>query len=212
MLFKNLEGILYRLLDKNTYKLSSYSSGMQKKILVGVSNRHVHLSKEHLEGLFGKDYELNVKRKIRQPGQYSAEDIVTLLGKKELPARIVGPTRNHSQVEIMYSDQEELGINAPTRISGDIKNTPGIKLKGDYGTINLSKGVIIAEKHLHLSQKESEELNLPNSSRVNLVHDNGTKFNVVVRSGPDHLSEFHLDKDEAESFGIKTGDYVRIEY
>ena len=211
MSFNNLEGLIYRFLDKNTYKLSSYSSSMQEKILVGVSNRHVHLSKEHLEELFGKNYELNVKREIRQPGQYAAEEIVTLLGKKELSARIVGPTRNYSQVEIMYSDQKELGINAPTRISGDIKNTPGIKLKGAHGTINLSRGVIVAEKHLHLSQEESEEFNLPNNSRVNLIYNNKTRFNVVVRSGPDHLSEFHLDRDEAESFGIKTGDYVTIE-
>nr|MBI4157174.1 hypothetical protein [Candidatus Woesearchaeota archaeon] len=185
---------------------------MKYKILVGVSNRHVHISKEHLEILFGKGYQLKVLREIRQPRQYAAEETVTLLGKQDLQARIVGPLREKTQVEILTTDQYVLGIKVPKKVSGDLDNTPGIKIKGPKGIINLENGVIIAEKHLHLSQEESEKLNLSNGSRVNLVHENGTKFNAIVRSGKDHLSEFHLDKDEAESLNIKTGDYVEIEY
>jgi len=182
------------------------------KILVGVSNRHVHISKEHLEILFGKGYQLKILREIRQPSQYAAEETVTLLGKQDLQARIVGQLREKTQVEIMYSDQKKLGIKAPIKISGNLENTPGIKIKGPKGIISLENGVMIAEKHLHLSQEESKKLNLSNGSRVNLIHENGTRFNVIVRSGKYHLSEFHLDKDEAESLNIKTGDYVEIEY
>lgn len=185
---------------------------MSYKILVGVSNRHVHLSKEHLEILFGKGYQLKVLREIRQPGQYAAEETVTLLGKQDLQARIVGPLRENTQVEILTSDQYVLEIKVPKKVSGDLDNTPGIKIKGPKGIVNLEDGVMIAEKHLHLSQEESKKLNLFNGSRVNLVHENGAKFNVIVRSGKDHLSEFHLDKDEAESLNIKTGDYVEIEH
>jgi len=181
-----------------------------KKILVGISNRHVHLCKEDLEKLFGRNYKLKVLKNLRQPGQFAAEEIVEIIGNGKLPARIVGPIRNHTQVEILNIDQETLGLKASIKISGDIENTPGIKLKGSKGVITIKKGVIIAEKHVHLSNEESKILNLETGSKVKVRHPNGIEFEVQVRTGEGHLSEFHLDKDEAISLNIKNRDIVKI--
>ena len=198
-----------KLLFKKLFKLPIQKKGMEK-IQVGLSNRHVHLCKQDLEKLFGKDYELKVLRNLRQPGQFAAEEKVEIINRGCLSARIVGPIRSHTQVEILSSDQDILGLKAPTRISGNIEDTPGIRIKGPKGVIKIKKGVIIAEKHLHLSEEESRVLNLKTGSKVKLQHPNGTEFEVQVRTGKDHLSEFHLDKDEANSLGIKNGNTVRI--
>ena len=181
-----------------------------KDILIGISNRHVHLCKEDLEKLFGKDYKLKVLKNLRQPGQFAAEEMVEIINKGKLPARIVGPIRNHTQVEILNADQEILGLKAPVKISGDIENTPGIKIKGPKGVITIKKGVIIAEKHIHLSKEESKILNLETGSKVKVRHPNGIEFEVQVRAGEGHLSEFHLDKDEATSLNIKNRDIAKV--
>jgi putative phosphotransacetylase len=181
-----------------------------KDILIGISNRHVHLCKEDLEKLFGKNYKLKVLKNIRQPGQFAAEETVEIINKGKLFARVVGPIRNHTQVEILSIDQEILGLNPPIRMSGDTKNTPGIKIKGPKDIIELNEGVIIAEKHLHLSKEESENLKLKTGSKIMLKHANGTEFEVQIRSGEGHLSEFHLNKDEALSLNIKNKDIIQI--
>ena len=126
-----------------------------EKIPVGLSNRHVHLCKQDLEKLFGKDYELKVLRNLRQPGQFAAEEKVEIINRGCLSARIVGPIRSHTQVEILSSDQDILGLKAPTRISGNIEDTPGIRIKGPKGVIKIKKNNNIGSRIVQaLNNKE----------------------------------------------------------
>ncbi|MBM3232293.1 propanediol utilization protein [Candidatus Pacearchaeota archaeon] len=184
---------------------------MDKEISVGVSNRHVHLSAEHLERLFGERYKLKIKSQIRQPGQFAAEEKVELLGTSSLPARVVGPVRKDTQVEILKEDQKVLGIEVPERLSGDLEGSPGIKIKGPRGEINISRGVIIAAKHLHVSDKELKKYSLEEIRVIDIETQNGKAIkNVAVRSGPNHLSEFHIDKDDARLYGLENGHKIKI--
>ncbi|GEM_PF-2941194 len=184
---------------------------MVKEFPIGISNRHVHLSQKHLEDLFGKGYQLRVKKYIRQPDQFATEETVTLLGKNPLEARIVGPPRKESQIEILKADQEVLGMQVPERVSGTLKGTPSITLQGPKGKVTLPYGVIIAAKHLHVSEQEAKEHGLLNIVAVDLQTTKGTVFKkVTVRAGSNHLSEFHLDKDDAVKYGIENGQTVNI--
>ena len=184
---------------------------MNNELLVGVSNRHVHLSKEHLSILFGEGYELEVHRTLRQKGQFACKERVTLVGKEERSARVVGPVRQETQVEIITEDKEPLGIDAPIRLSGNLEGTPGITLKGPKGEVILEHGVIIAAKHVHMCTDELEEFSLHETDHVDLKTGSGKVFeNVPVRKGEHHMSEFHLDKDEAKRLGLEQGATITI--
>jgi len=202
------QGLLFVITHINRH-VSSCS--MVQEFPIGISNRHVHLSPEHIELLFGKGYVLKVKKHIRQPGQFATEETVTLLGKNPLEARIVGPPRKESQIEILKADQEVLGMQAPERVSGTLEGTPGIVLQGPKGKITLPYGVIIAAKHLHLSEKEAKEHGFTDVAAVDLQTTKGITFKkVAVRSGNMHLSEFHLDKDDAVKHGVENSQTVKI--
>ncbi|MDW7675847.1 MAG: PduL/EutD family phosphate acyltransferase, partial [Bacillota bacterium] len=124
----------------------------ERRIPVGISNRHVHLSQEHLEILFGKDAKLTNFRDLSQPGQFACSETVTIVGLTGVfeRVRVLGPTRTHSQVEISASDARRLGLIVPVRDSGDLEGTPGITLVGPVGSITLSQGCIIAARHIHM--------------------------------------------------------------
>ncbi|EGL83176.1 Propanediol utilization protein [Caldalkalibacillus thermarum TA2.A1] len=188
---------------------------MEYKIPVGISNRHVHLSPEHLEQLFGKGYELTELKPLSQPGQFAAQETVTLVGPKgEIPkVRILGPARGHTQVEISKTDSYKLGVNPPVRDSGDIEGTPGIKIIGPKGEVELDKGVIIASRHIHFHTSDAEKFGVKDGDRVR-IRAGGERAvifeNVLCRVSDNYALDCHLDTDEGNAAGLKTGDYVEL--
>ena len=184
-------------------------------IKVGVSNKHVHLSREHMDILFGKGSRLTVKKRLGQPGQFAAEEKVTLRGPKGSfeNIRVLGPVRSESQVEISKSDSYVLGINAPIAESGQLDGTPGIILEGPKGSVELHKGVIIAWRHIHLTPCEAQLLQVKDKDLVSVEipgDRGGTMKNVLVRVSDKFAAEMHVDTDEANAFGLKNGDKINI--
>lgn len=184
-------------------------------IPVGVSNRHVHLSRAHMDLLFGKDSELTVKKMLGQPGQFAAEETVKIIGPKGSfnSVRVLGPVRGESQVEISKSDSFVLGIQAPVTESGKLAGTPGITLEGPMGKVRLEKGVIVAWRHIHLTEDAAELLNVHDKQMVNVEvpGDRGCLMrNVLVRVSDKFAPEMHIDTDEANALGMKNGDRIKI--
>jgi putative phosphotransacetylase len=182
---------------------------------VGVSARHVHLTQEHVEVLFGKGYQLT-KKKDLMGGQFASNEQVTIVGLKLRAienVRILGPVRKQTQVEISATDARTLGIKAPIRESGNIAGSAPIALVGPKGALYLKEGCIIAMRHIHMSPKDAEAAGLKNGDVVSVKADNerGTIFNhVVIRVNPSFTLEMHIDTDEANAADIKQGDTVTI--
>ena len=182
---------------------------------VGVSARHVHLTQEHVEVLFGKGYQLT-KKKDLMGGQFASNEQVTIVGLKLRAienVRILGPVRKQTQVEISATDARTLGIKAPIRESGNVAGSAPIALVGPKGALYLKEGCIIAMRHIHMSPKDAEAAGLKNGDVVSVRADNerGTIFNhVVIRVNPSFTLEMHIDTDEANAADIKQGDTVTI--
>ena len=179
---------------------------MENKVLVGISARHVHLSKEDLETLFGKGYELTVKKELSQPGQFASNERVKVIGSKsEFPAvSILGPCRKETQVELAMTDARTIGIKAPIRESGKLEGTPGCKIIGPCGEIEIDHGVIIAQRHVHLNDEQAAEAGVKDGDVVSIKieGERGLVFdNVLVRAGVKHEREVHLDTDEGNAAG-----------
>jgi len=183
---------------------------------VAVSNRHVHLSFPDIEKLFGKGYRLKAVRTLSQPGQFACEEKIDLAGPKGSikGIRVLGPERKETQVEISVTDSFSLGIEPHVRMSGDLKGTPGAKLAGPCGEIEIAYGVIVSARHLHMSDEEAAWYGLKDGDIVSIKKAGirETVFdNVVVRCGSAHSLEVHLDTDEGNAAGIKCGELVFLE-
>lgn len=185
-------------------------------IPVGVSNRHLHLSKEHLEILFGKGSQLTPYRDLLQKGEYAAEQTVSLVGPRMRAlenVRILGPVRSESQVEISMTDAYYLGIRPPVRPSGNHEGSEGILIVGPVGHVKLESGVIRANRHMHLSDHDAAALGLKDNDRV-LVKVDGDRpliyYDVQVRVRESFVAEMHLDTDDANAAGLRNGDRVKI--
>lgn len=184
-------------------------------IPVGVSNRHVHLSLDHLERLFGNDSRLTPLRELSQKGQFAAKETVTLQGPKGsiTHVRILGPSRGETQVEISRTDGFELGIHPPVRLSGNLAGTPGITMIGPRGAITLSQGLIIAQNHVHASPEEAQQMQLKHGDRI-MAQAMGERpvifADVTVRVSPQFSLDFHIDRDEANAAHLSSGDTVQI--
>ncbi|HNV96724.1 MAG TPA: phosphate propanoyltransferase [bacterium] len=181
------------------------------KVKIEYSNRHIHPTKELIEQLYGEGYELNFFKKLSQNDDFAAQETVTIMGPKTSieNVRILGPYRNQTQVEISKSDAYKLGINAPIKLSGDIENTPGIKIINELNEVNLEKGVIIAKRHLHISPEEAKELNLKDRQVVKLKFEGdraGILDEIIVRIGEGFQLRVHLDMDEANALNINQND------
>jgi len=189
---------------------------MQPKIVpIGVSARHVHLSEEHVEILFGPGATLTRLRSLTQPHLYAARETVTVYGPKGFLAgvRVVGPPRKETQVEISRSDGFLLGIDAPLRHSGDLEHTPGARLVGPAGEVVLHKGVIVAARHLHLSAAAAERWGIRHLQMVSVRvgGERGLTFGqVLARVSDEYVPELHIDTDEGNAAGVKTGDFGEI--
>ncbi len=176
----------------------------ERPIPVGISNRHLHLCQRDYDTLFPNEA-MSVKKELKQPGQYAADQTVTLVGPKGKleRVRILGPVRSKTQVEISKTDARILGIPAPIRLSGDLKETPGIKLVSQMGEVSLFEGVIVALRHIHMSPLDALLFGLKHGDSVS-IEIQGTPRKTVfedvsIRVSPDMVLEMHLDTDEANA-------------
>jgi len=187
----------------------------QKQVPVGVSARHIHLSGEHVEQLFGKGYELTEMKPLSQPGQYAANETVAVIGPKGSFAkvRILGPIRKGTQLEVSRTDAFSLGVNPPVRESGDTAGSAGITLKGPAGEVTIEEGVIVAARHIHFHSSDAEKWGIADKQKlkVRVGGDRGVVFeHVVARVSPDFALDMHIDTDEANAAGVKNGDFAEI--
>jgi putative phosphotransacetylase len=183
---------------------------------VAISARHVHLSHGDVETLFGKGHQLKKLRSLNQPGQFACEEQVTFAGTKGglENMRVLGPERRETQVEMSFTDSYKTGTEPVVRMSGsDLEGTPGGRLIGPAGEVQLKKGVIIAARHLHMSGEEAALFGLKNGDAVS-VRKTGereiTFGNVIVRSGEGHSLEMHIDTDEANAAGMRCGELLEL--
>lgn len=177
------------------------------KIPVEVSGRHLHLSQEDLEALFGLGYQLKKKKDLSQPSDFAAEETLDLRNGDKIikGVRVVGPVRKNTQVEISKTDAVYLGINPPIKLSGDIEGTPGITLIGPKGEVILEKGLIIALRHIHCSSEEAKKMKLKNGEIVSVkIGDERPVIfhNIKVRVGDNYKFCLHIDTDEGNAAGI----------
>lgn len=185
------------------------------KLPIALSNKHIHLSREHVEKLFGQGYELKVLKELSQPGQYACDEKVDLVGPKGTikGVRVLGPERSETQVEISLSDCFTLGVKAPIRESGDVNDTPGVKLVGPNGEVELEKGVIVASRHIHMSLDDAKNFGVADKDvvKVRTFGQRGLVFeNVLVRARQDFALEMHVDVEEGNAAGVKNGDLVEL--
>ena len=184
-------------------------------IPIGVSGRHVHLCRLHMDILFGKGSELNPKKEL-MGGQFAALECVALVGKnyKTIPnVRVLGPLRQSSQVEISKTDSFTLGLSAPIRDSGDTKNSAPITLIGPYGAINLSEGCIIARRHIHMPPGDAVKFCVKDKDIVRIKTEgvrSGIFDSVLIRVDESFTLEMHIDTDEANAFDISTNNRAII--
>ena len=190
---------------------------MENKILVETSARHIHLTKEAVEVLYGAGAELTVKKMLSQPGQFATgNDKITLVGPKgSLAVSVLGPTRPANQVELSFSDARALGLaGVPVRESGDVANTPGVKLVGPAGELTIDSGVIIAKRHIHMRPEEAEALGVTNGQIVKVRINSARSLifdDVVCRVSDKFALAMHIDTDECNAacaFGEIYGEIV----
>lgn len=187
----------------------------ENKVLVETSSRHVHVTKEHLEILFGKGAVLHNKRELSQPGQYLTEEKVTLVGPKREIANvsILGPERSATQVEVSLTDARTLGISAPIRESGDVAGSAACKIVGPAGEVELTEGVIAAQRHIHLTPKEAAEFNVADKEIVCVKIDSARSLvfdDVVVRVSEKFAPAMHVDTDESNAAALSGEVYGTI--
>ncbi len=184
------------------------------EIPVEVSNRHVHLSQADQDALFGPGHQMKIKKPLSQHGQWAAEETVTVVGpKSELDMRVLGPCRKATQVEIARTDAVKLGLDAPERLSGDHQGTPGCRLRGPKGEIELAAGVIVALRHIHISDAEAEAWGLKQGDAVSVGIQGPravTLHEVHVRVDTSYRLNMHLDTDEGNAAGIPRGGSGRL--
>ncbi len=188
-----------------------------EKILVETSARHVHLSKEDLAILFGEGAELTFKKALSQPGQFASEERVKLVGPKKEIANVIilGPVRPATQIELSYTDARTLGIDAPLRESGNVAGTPGLKLVGPAGEVDVAEGAIVAKRHIHMTPADAETYGVENGQIVSVKIDSERSAvlgDVVVRVNPNFSLAMHIDTDEANAacaFGKCYGELIK---
>lgn len=206
------EAIVRQVTNRVLEKLKDYDS---HRIPIGVSNRHVHVTKEDLETLYGEGYELTVKGDLKQPGQFASNETVTIRGPKGQfeKVRILGPVRKQSQVEISKTDSFRLGVRPQIRESGDLAGTPGIELVGPKGTVALPQGAIVALRHIHMTPSQAAAMGVKDKDIVEVEtfgERRGVLGDVLVRVSEQFALEMHVDVDEANACSLKNNDCVVI--
>ena len=201
---------------------------MENKILVETSARHIHLTQEAVEALFGAGHTLTKKKDLSQPGQFACEEKVTVVNKcvdkrtgaeveKNLTMSVLGPVRPETQVELSLTDARSIGVTAPVRESGDVAGTPGAKLVGPAGEYVIDHGIIVAKRHIHLTPENAADLGVENGQIVKVLVDTGagrkTMFDdVVIRVKSSFAPAMHIDTDECNAsaaFGVVYGEIIK---
>ena len=189
---------------------------MAKNILVETSARHVHLTQEAVNALFGEGYQLTNKKDLSQPGQYACEEKVTVKGPKgSLKASILGPTRPANQVELSLTDARTIGVSVPVRESGDVAGSTGCIIEGPCGSIEIAEGVIAAKRHIHMTTADAAELGVSDKEIVEVRLNTArplTFGDVVVRVSDKFALAMHIDTDESNAacaFGTVYGEIVK---
>ncbi|MBZ4072097.1 phosphate propanoyltransferase [Escherichia fergusonii] len=178
----------------------------ERPIPLGISNRHIHLSAQDFAHLF-PGQSISVKKALMQPDQYAAEQTLTLVGPKGKleKVRLLGPLRSASQVKVSRTDARTLGITAPLRMSGDLQGTPGVRLVSPFAELEITSGVIVAQRHIHMSPLDALILNVSHGDKVSVAIKGDERRlifdNVAVRVSPDMRLEMHIDTDEANAAG-----------
>lgn len=189
---------------------------MKNKILVETSARHVHLNDEAVKVLFGENAKLTFKKDLSQPGQFQSNERVTVVGPKRQieNVAILGPTRSAVQVEISATDARSIGLDSVVRLSGDIKGTPGCKLIGPAGELEIKEGVIVAKRHIHLTEKDALEFGVKDNDVVKVEIRNDSRsliFNdCVIRIKNSFAAAMHIDTDESNAGLVQFGDHGYI--
>ena len=210
------EKIIAEIVNRVMAQCQGGAASANDTIPVGVSNRHIHLSAEHLDILFGKGYELTPIKDLSQPGQFACKEQLTIIGPSLRAiegVRVLGPIRRESQVEISRTDSFTLKVKPPVRESGDIKGSAPITIIGPKGTVNLKEGCIIANRHIHMSDEEGKAFGLNDGDYVTVEIDGErrtTFYDVQVRVNKAFRLEMHIDTDDANAAGIGNGFKVRI--
>ena len=178
----------------------------ERRIIIEGSGKHCHVTQETLEKLFGEGFELEVKKMLTQPGQYATPHKITIVGpRRSADVTILGPCRKVDQFELSLTDATLLGFKAPIRESGDVKGTPGCRLIGPKGEAEISEGVMIAKRHVHLTPEDAERLGIKDKQNVQVRVDGERALildEVVARVSPEYATYMHLDYDEFNVAGI----------
>lgn len=205
--------ILLEAVQKNM--AAGETGGCSGKIPVGISNRHVHLSRADADLIFGSGYEFTKGKELSQPGQYACKETVTICGPKGAieKVRILGPVRSKTQVEIMAGDSFKLGVVSEPRLSGDLHGTPGITLIGPKGSVQIKEGVIIAQRHIHMLPGEARQLGVQDGQLVRIKIGGargGIYDHVAIRANDASALECHLDMEEANAMNINPSTDITI--
>ena len=196
--------------------LSAMDNEAQGDIPVGVSNRHIHLSKPDLETLFGKGYELQPLKDLSQPGQYACKETLTVIGPSLRPiekVRVLGPVRSSTQVEISRTDSFTLKVKPPVRPSGETAGSATVTIAGPKGVITVPECCIIANRHIHMSMSDAARFGVKDGDFVTVDASGERKtrwYDVQIRANDAFRLEMHIDTDDANAAGIKNGDRVTI--
>ena len=185
------------------------------EIPVGVSNRHLHLSQPDLDNLFGNGYQLTKMKDLSQPGQYACKETVTICGPKGAleKIRILGPVRHKTQVEIMTGDCFKLGVESQPRLSGDLQGTQGIAIIGPKGSIQTKEGLIVAQRHIHMTPEDANRLGVYDGQSVSIKFNGirgGLYSNIAIRANDASKLECHIDVEEANAMNINSLSKVTI--
>lgn len=186
-----------------------------RQVPVGISMRHIHLSRREVDALFGRTYQLTPLRPLSQPGQFACQECLDVIGPKGVlhKVRVLGPERSAAQVELAQTDCRAIGINAPVRSSGSTDGTPGVLLQGPKGVLSLPQGVIIADRHLHMNPAQAAAFGLADGDIVRVRVDGGKPGildGVLARAGERYELDLHLDTDDANAFQLRQGQLVTV--
>lgn len=212
--FSGLENDIYNLVSSELARRGLYT-GKIKCVPVGVTARHVHVTKEHFEELFGKGVQMTVYVPISQPGQFACNEKLTIVGSKGVieDVRILGPFRKQTQIEASLSDTRRLGVDAPIRESGKLAGSAGVTLIGPRGQVDLHEGLILMERHIHMIPAQAQACGYHNGQIVKIRAEGpkgGILDNVAIRVREDFALDLHIDTDDANSLGLSNGNLVEI--
>lgn len=201
----------------SSYNATGSVPSIEGDVPVGVSNRHIHLTQEHLDILFGKGYQLTPLKDLSQPGQYACKEQLTLIGpslKAIEGVRVLGPLRSKSQVEISKTDSFVLKVKPPVRESGDVAGSAPVTIVGPKGIVQLKEGCILANRHIHMSPSEAARYDVKDGDYVSVETKGDGKrtklYDVQIRVSEKFVLEMHLDTDDANACGIGNGAKVKL--